>query len=87
MRSPGYYFNTPTINAFSFFQSPSTPKNIESCFGSLQGLGVLQNSAIDEFQISIQKEIECNLSGEDKKLASSISTIGSPGSAFRFYGP
>jgi hypothetical protein len=28
MRSPGYYFSTPSINPFGFFQSPSTPKNI-----------------------------------------------------------
>lgn len=58
MLSPGYYFSTPSINTFNFFQSPATPKNLDACFSSL---GVLQNSAIDEFQISIQREIECNL--------------------------
>lgn len=57
IRSPGYFFSTPSINPFGFFQSPSTPKSIETCFSSFQGLGVLQNSAIDEFQISIQREI------------------------------
>lgn len=52
--SPGYFFSTPSINPFNFFQSPATPKNLDACFSSL---GVLQNSAIDEFQISIQREI------------------------------
>jgi hypothetical protein len=28
MRSPGYYFSTPSINPFGYFQSPSTPKNL-----------------------------------------------------------
>jgi hypothetical protein len=51
---------------------------------------VLHNSAIDDFQISIQREIECNLGGEgspdERRAASTITTIGSPGSNFRFCG-
>ena len=26
--TPGFYFNTPSMNPFNFIQSPSTPKNI-----------------------------------------------------------
>jgi len=47
IRSPGYYFNTPSINTYGFFQSPSTPKPVDNYLSSFQGLGTLQSSTID----------------------------------------
>jgi hypothetical protein len=54
-KSPGYFFNTPNnininpiaINPFNYFQSPSTPKIMDSYLNSLQGLSGLQNSTIN----------------------------------------
>lgn len=77
--SPKYF--SPTTNPFSFFPNP-TPRNPDPNINSIQGLAPLDNTAIDEFQSLIKNEIQSNLSGEGRSAAS-ISTIGSPGSAFR----
>ena len=60
MNSPGFYFNTPSNNPFTYFQSPRTPSALDNNLVSLRGM---ENHTIDEFQMQIQKEIESNMRG------------------------
>ena len=84
--SPGFYFGTPSMNPF-MFQSPEAPMRVDM-LSSLQGVGGMNPTMIDDCRLGMQREIEAKMNGEDKRgMNNSTSTFGgSPGSAFRQFG-